>query len=129
YGHGHGHGRYYGHRPHYGHRPYPYYPRYRHDHRPRASFGFHVYQFQAVQPRPVIVHEYRSEQVIYNQPAPAPQAYQPQPVPSGPASTCLMTREYQTEVAVGGRMVPGYGQACLQPDGSWYRGPAVPISY
>jgi hypothetical protein len=86
-----------------------------------------------VQPRPVIVHEYRSEQVIYNQPAPAPapapQAYQPQPVPSGPASTCLMTREYQTEVAVGGRMVPGYGQACLQPDGSWYRGPAVPVSY
>jgi surface antigen len=40
-----------------------------------------------------------------------------------------MTREYQTEVAVGGRMVPGYGQACLQPDGSWYRGPAVPVAY
>jgi hypothetical protein len=131
YGHGHGYGhRHFGHGHYYGHRHRPYYPRYRHHHRPRASFGFHFYQFQAVQPRPVIVHEYRSEQVIYNQPAPAPApAYRPQPAPSGPASTCLMTREYQTEVAVGGRMVPGYGQACLQPDGSWYRGPAVPVAY
>jgi surface antigen len=40
-----------------------------------------------------------------------------------------MTREYQTEILVGGELVPGYGQACLQPDGSWYRGPAVPESY
>lgn len=44
----------------------------------------------------------------------------------GPASTCVMTREYQTQIAVGGELVPGYGTACLQPDGAWYHGPAVP---
>ena len=43
--------------------------------------------------------------------------------------TCLMTREYQTEIVVGGEVVDGYGQACLQPDGSWFRGPAQPVSY
>lgn len=43
--------------------------------------------------------------------------------------TCLMTREYQTEIVVGGESVQGYGQACLQPDGSWYRGPAQPVPY
>ena len=49
------------------------------------------------------------------------------PETRGPAATCLMTREYQTQVVVGGRLVPGYGYACLQPDGSWYHGPAVPL--
>jgi hypothetical protein len=44
-------------------------------------------------------------------------------------STCLMTREYQTEIVVGDELVPAYGKACLQPDGSWYRGPAVPETY
>jgi len=32
---------------------------------------------------------------------------------------CLQVREYQTEIVVGGRTVPAYGEACLQPDGSW----------
>jgi hypothetical protein len=48
---------------------------------------------------------------------------------AGPPSTCLMTREYQTQISVGGQLVPGYGQACLQPDGSWYHGPAILESY
>jgi len=33
--------------------------------------------------------------------------------------TCLQEREYQTTVVVGGRRVPAYGTACLQPDGAW----------
>ncbi len=37
---------------------------------------------------------------------------------------CLQEREYQTKVIVGGRTVDAYGTACLQPDGSWSRGPA-----
>lgn len=40
-------------------------------------------------------------------------------------STCLQEREYQTTVIVGGRAVDAYGTACLQPDGSWTRSPAV----
>lgn len=43
--------------------------------------------------------------------------------------TCLQEREYQTTVVVGGRNVPAYGTACLQPDGSWKREPAQLVSY
>jgi hypothetical protein len=58
-----------------------------------------------------------------------PAVVEQQVADAGPPSTCLMTREYQTEIVVGGELVPAYGQACLQPDGSWYRGPAVPEGY
>ncbi|MDA9983282.1 hypothetical protein N9H39_11295 [Gammaproteobacteria bacterium] len=54
-----------------------------------------------------------------------------QPAASYPAgghqyshNTCLQEREYQTTVLVGGRDVPAYGTACLQPDGSWRHGQA-----
>lgn len=33
--------------------------------------------------------------------------------------SCLQIREYQTEIVIGGRSVPAYGDACLQADGSW----------
>lgn len=61
----------------------------------------------------------------YVPPAPPPQAYQPR---QGPASTCLQEREYQMTVIVGGKEAQAYGTACLQPDGSWYRGPAKVVS-
>jgi hypothetical protein len=44
-------------------------------------------------------------------------------------STCLQRREYQSKVIVGGKPVDAYGTACLQPDGSWHRGPAQLVSY
>jgi hypothetical protein len=53
-------------------------------------------------------------------PPPVYGSFQPQPVapayqsPSG--QTC---REYQTTVTVDGQARPGYGTACLQPDGTW----------
>ena len=62
-------------------------------------------------------------------PVAQPAVYAPPIETAGPPSTCLMTREYQTQVTVGGQLVPAYGQACLQPDGSWYHGPAVPETY
>lgn len=46
-----------------------------------------------------------------------------------PASTCLQEREYQMTVIVGGKEAQAYGTACLQPDGSWYRGPAKVVSH
>ena len=57
------------------------------------------------------------------QPAPAPQASVYTAEARG-RDTCLQEREYQTRVIVGGREVDAYGTACLQPDGSWTRGPA-----
>ena len=45
------------------------------------------------------------------------------------SGTCLQEREYQTTVVVGGKNVPAYGTACLQPDGSWKREPAQLVSY
>lgn len=68
-----------------------------------------------------------SSQQPYYAPAPAPvPQYQYQP--GGLASTCLQEREYQMKVTVGGRQVDAYGTACLQPDGSWMRGPARLVS-
>jgi hypothetical protein len=64
---------------------------------------------------------------------PAPRAYdnayvQPDSYGST-ADSCLQEREYTTTVRVGGRNVEAYGTACLQPDGSWSRGPAQTVSY
>ena len=47
----------------------------------------------------------------------------------GSAASCLQEREYQMTVIVGGRKADAYGTACLQPDGSWSRGPAKLSSY
>jgi len=53
-------------------------------------------------------------------PQPAPVAVPVQPTAYRQApSDCLQVREYQTEIVVGGKTVPAYGDACLQPDGSW----------
>ncbi len=64
--------------------------------------------------------------------APPPQVSYPAPQPvygdSG-AGTCLQEREYQTRVMIGGQQVDAYGTACLQPDGSWRRGPARAAAY
>ena len=59
--------------------------------------------------------------------------YSAPPVTSYPqnaaVSSCLQEREYQMKVIVGGKEADAYGTACLQPDGSWYRGPARVVSH
>ncbi len=35
---------------------------------------------------------------------------------------CLQIREYQTTLIIGGEEMEAYGDACLQPDGSWIQG-------
>lgn len=66
-------------------------------------------------------------------PSPYPPASATYPVlpynTGGSASTCLQEREYQMKVMVGGKAADAYGTACLQPDGSWYRGPAHLVSH
>jgi hypothetical protein len=73
-------------------------------HRPHSGFEFIVSQPQPVyyiqQPQPVYI----------NQPA-----YYPQPV-MAENNYC---REFTRTIFVGGCPQQGYGNACLQPDGSW----------
>ena len=55
----------------------------------------------------------------YAPPPPAVVVPSTQAASRQPTADCLQVREYQTEIVVGGRTVPAYGDACLQPDGSW----------
>ncbi|TFH48317.1 MAG: hypothetical protein E4H01_06590 [Lysobacterales bacterium] len=57
-------------------------------------------------------------------PAPAPyRSYryvEPQPaVRAASVPACRQTREYTTEITIGDQVLPAYGTACLQADGSW----------
>ena len=61
-------------------------------------------------------------------PPPQPTAY-PMSSPQYSNNSCLQEREYQTTVIVGGKNVPAYGTACLQPDGSWRHEPAKVAAY
>ena len=93
--------------------------------RPRTNV---VYVQQPVQtvvqpvyaPQPV----YNNQPVYTNQQQGAAPSYQYQPQ-QAQNSSCLQTREYTTTIEVGGQTVPAYGQACLQPDGSWKFGDPV----
>lgn len=68
---------------------------------------------------------YVQQQPTYTQPQ--QQWTQPQqPVQPQNDPSCLQVREYQTTITVGGQSVPAYGQSCLQADGSWKLGPAIP---
>jgi len=70
---------------------------------------------------------YVQQQPVYVQPQ-QQQWTQKQPVvqPQNIDRSCLQVREYQTTITVGGQSVPAYGQSCLQEDGSWKLGPAIP---
>jgi hypothetical protein len=105
------------------------------------SFGFSYYAwprygYRSYYDRPYLYRPYYPPRVIYTDP---PASYAPQPYGAAPIvqapppiadlpSDCLMIREYQTQITVGGRLVDAYGDACMKPDGSWERGPpkAVP---
>lgn len=84
------------------------------------------------QPRYVVPQSYQPAVVYPAAPAPAVVYPATSTVTSAPAyqgQSCLQEREYQTKVIVGGRQVDAYGTACLQPDGSWSRGPAQAVNY
>jgi len=73
---------------------------------------------------------YVQQQPVYAQPQQQQwtrkQQVQRQNTPQNTHNSCLQKREYQTTITVGGQSVPAYGQSCLQPDGSWKLGPAIP---
>ncbi|VAX08461.1 hypothetical protein MNBD_ALPHA03-925 [hydrothermal vent metagenome] len=79
-----------------------------------SNYGRTVY----VQQQPVLVQP-KQQQWTHKQPV------QQQNVAHN-NNACQQVREYQTTITVGGQSVPAYGQSCLQPDGSWKLGPAIP---
>lgn len=68
---------------------------------------------------------YVKQQSTYAQ-QPVQQQWTQQRVMQPRDSSCLQVREYQTTITVGDQTVPAYGQSCLQPDGTWKLGPAIP---
>ena len=101
-----GHANYYGSRGYYGHKYY--YPPY------------YITPYRTVYTLPRA--QYIQPQVTYAQPK--VDYHRPVPTEAPLPPVCIMTREYQTRVAVGGKYVDAYGDTCLQADGSWKRGPA-----
>jgi hypothetical protein len=92
----------------YGSGPWHEHPRYHHERR------------VIVVPPPRVIYVAPPD-VIY-MPAPLPAA---PPVPATAASPVYQAtdgrycREYQATITVNGQRQPGFGTACLQPDGSW----------
>lgn len=80
-----------------------------------SNYGRTVY----VQQQPVLVQP-RQQQWTHKQPV------RSQNLTQNNDASCRQIREYQTTITVGGQSVPAYGQSCLQPDGSWKLGPAIP---
>jgi hypothetical protein len=71
------------------------------------GFGFPLYSPPAY---------YYPPPAYYYPPPPVYYAPPPRVSYAEPPRTC---REYQTQAMIDGQMQPLYGQACLQPDGSW----------
>lgn len=91
----------------YGH-PSPYaYRHHRYGHYPHRYYnGYYPPRYVVVEPPPVYVER----ETVYVQ-QPAQQA--------APASEGRYCREYTRQVTVAGKKQESFGQACMQPDGSW----------
>jgi hypothetical protein len=119
-------GRYYGKHGHkhshsdYRHAPRPHYRRYNSDDDEKLIYGLLVGGLFGY-----VIGNARQESYPEQQYTPPPRTGYRY---SDPGSTCLQEREYQMTVIVGGKEAEAYGTACLQPDGSWYRGPAQVVS-
>jgi len=72
------------------------------------SFSLPLYLGSRYDPYPP-PPRYRTYRYVETVPAPRPA--------STPA--CRQTREYTTDVKIGDQVLPAYGTACLQADGSW----------
>ena len=97
-------------RPYYSYYPnYPYY-----GDRYSYGYGYHYPGYYVV----------RSSQPVHIAPAlptVRPPVAPPERNIAMQQGDCLMVREYQTKITVDGMNVEAYGDACLQPDGSWRR--------
>ena len=120
------------------HRHHPGHGHHHHGYAAAASLGLGMFSLMLNRPR--VVHHRHKRWLparVYHQPPTVyvvPQVrYVIRPTPSPMATPvrqretlspgCLMVREYQTRIIIGGKEVEAYGDACMQPDGSWRRGP------
>jgi hypothetical protein len=87
-----------------------YYPRY---YGPRY-YGYPAYYYPP--PAVVVAPPPPPPVVVYQQPAPNYYVAPQQPAVARQQPYC---REYQKTVIIGGQPQPGFGTACMQPDGSW----------
>ena len=102
---------------------------------PGFGYGYPGYRFA---PRTNVVYVERPVQTAvkqvpvyaqgpnYQQQQPGYYQYQPTQQ-QAVNNSCLQTREYTTTIEIGSEAVPAYGQACLQPDGSWKFGDPVAV--
>jgi len=72
------------------------------------SFSLPLYLGSRYDPYPPLPR-YRTYRNVETVPAARP----------APKPACRQTREYTTEVKIGDQVLPAYGTACLQADGSW----------
>lgn len=103
---------------------------------PGYGYGYPGYRFA---PRTNVVYVERPVQTVVQQVPVYTQApnyqqqqqqaqYQYQPTQQQAVNNnCLQSREYTTTIEIGGEAVPAYGQACLQPDGSWKFGDPIAV--
>lgn len=136
----HGHGdRWYGHGKrhgyHGGYRPRHYPRHYHHHHNGTGKFvlgaatglllGTVIANSQTREREVVYVPRYDYGGPRYDYGASSPPRYAPQAGRQMAFSQeeCLQIREYTTTITIAGREEEGYGDACLQSDGSWLQGP------
>lgn len=87
-----------------------YYPRY---YAPRYA-GYPAYYYPP--PAVVVAPPPPPPVVVYQQPV---QGYYVAPQPAPQPQQQAYCREYQKTLMIGGQPQPGYGTACMQPDGTW----------
>lgn len=94
-----------------------------------AGYGYPNYGYSNYNsyntPRTKIV--YVDRPIVQQVPVQTPVAYTNQAQQQATDPSCLQVREYTTDINIGNQTVPAYGQACLQPDGSWKFGEAIPV--
>ncbi len=97
---------------------------YRHHRYGYSRYGHRAYRYRHYKHRRYGHHHHRQSHVTYKKVVPAaPQATRTKETAAEDLrQACLMIREYQTKITVGGKEVDAYGDACLQPDGSWRLG-------
>ncbi|MBY0432299.1 MAG: hypothetical protein K2Q10_13965 [Rhodospirillales bacterium] len=94
--------------------------RHHHHHQQTTTYVY------APPPPPTVIYQTAPvrETVVVTRPAYPQQV--PAYIPASRPSSGDYCREYQGNIMVGGRPVPGYGTTCMRPDGSWELGPLQP---
>lgn len=124
-----GHSGHYGHRHHRRHHRYrrhfgPFYDPFYDGYPAGGSFSFFGSNHHSGFSITVPIESYSTPTRVYEREVvrlPDERVRAPAPAPAQPAlpQGCTQTREFRTNIIIGGETVPAYGTACLMPDGTW----------